>query len=245
MKVLDDVCLLAADTGRARAYVDVAARAGLAFGSAILVGDGNAPSASSRPAETPRFDNTTPLADALRRLNVPIDDLTGAGLNAPAVVQTLAARRRRTVIVAGPSGTIVSAQVLATGEQFLHAHPGRLPDYRGSTTPYYSLLAEGRIFVSVIALTPEIDEGPVLACHEFAPPADRTELDLAFDPWIRAEAMTRVLATPGGPGEPVAAPTAGSAMYYIIHPVLKHLAIMAGGNDRAAAREHGGQEQDS
>jgi methionyl-tRNA formyltransferase len=132
------------------------------------------------------------------------------------------------VIFCGPGGAIGRGPLFATGKRFLHMHPGRLPDYRGSTTIYYSLLSEGRIAVSALFLDPAIDAGPVVAVKEFEPPHDRTLIDHVFDPYIRAQLLVEVLEdyrATGGFAERPQSREEGNT-FYIIHPVLKHLAIL-------------------
>ena len=46
----------------------------------------------------------------------------------------------QTLIYSGYGGTLLRAEVLGTGKKFLHIHGGYIPDYKGSTTNYYSVL---------------------------------------------------------------------------------------------------------
>jgi methionyl-tRNA formyltransferase len=229
MKVLNDVCLLAADTGRARAYLDIIQRAGLIPAYAVLIGPGDAPVASASQLATPLFDNITPLSQALKLAGVSFTEIATDDINAPEVCKALAAHPASIAIFAGPPGAIVRAPLFAVGKKFLHAHPGQLPDYRGSTPMYYSLLAEGKLTVSVIFLERDIDRGPILATMDFPPPDDRAQIDLAYDPWMRAALLAQVLHaySTNGKLEPRPQSNAGGMTFFVIHPVLKHLAILA------------------
>ena len=108
-------------------------------------------------------------------------------------------------------------------------HGGYLPDFKGSTNNYYSLLAEGTIGASAIFLTPEIDGGPVIRRRRFAPPAQRTRIDHIYDSAARARVLVDTLEAWRIHGDWVFELPNNSLgdTYYIIHPVLKHLAILA------------------
>jgi len=226
--MLAEVALLGAETGRTRAYIDLLDRVGLAPGRCLLMRGG--PAAPARPAETDLFDNLTPAAEAARRAGIETTELEAADINAPEVVAQVAALAQTVVLFSGPGGAIVREGLFATRKRFLHAHPGRLPEFRGSTTIYYGLLAEERITVTALLLAPEIDGGPVVGQAAFPPPADRTSIDLAYDPYVRARLIADVLGAYARTGrfEEAAQPEAGAETYHIVHPVLKHLAILAG-----------------
>jgi methionyl-tRNA formyltransferase len=228
LRRLDDVVLFGADTARSRAYLGLLLDAGLRPAACMVLSPPDAPRRAA-PAATDLFDNLTPLAEAARKAGVEVVEIAAGDVNAPHAVAALTACPQRVVIFSGPPGALVKAPLFATGKTFLHAHPGRLPRYRGSTTMYYSLLAEGRIWVTAFILAPEIDRGPVIEVMEADLPDDPTTLDHVFDPVIRARLMVRVLerylktgafqVTDQGKGEEPA--------YFVIHPVLKHIAMLS------------------
>ena len=78
-------------------------------------------------------------------------------------------------------------------EKFLHVHGGFLPDYKGSTTNYYSLLAEGSVGATAIFLTVEIDSGPILNRCKFPVPPDTLEIDHIYDSAARAKVLIQTL----------------------------------------------------
>ena len=114
-------------------------------------------------------------------------------------------------------------------EKFLHVHGGYLPDYKGSTTNYYTLLAEKSVGASSIFLTLDIDSGPILNRCKFPVPPDALELDHIYDSAARAKVLIQTLKDYQAKGEFSYIKndkTEKANLYYIIHPVLKHLAIM-------------------
>jgi methionyl-tRNA formyltransferase len=91
---------------------------------------------------------------------------------------------------------------------------------------YYQLLAEGRLTATALFLERRIDTGPVVASMDFPPPPDRSTIDLAYDPWMRAVLMRQVLAEIAAGRVPSGRPQeSGGRSYFVIHPVLRHLAI--------------------
>ncbi len=232
---LEGVVLLAARSARSRAYLQAMVHFGLAPQAVVLLGDaedGAGPIDGqariwkglmlANPAET--LEQTCNRA-ALPLINVPCLDV-----NAPEAVSALQELSPRIVVYSGVGGQIVSPATLGIGATFLHSHSGWLPDYRGSTTLYYSLLDNKPPGVSAILLDSGIDTGPVIARRRYPMPDADMDLDLVFDPGIRADLMCRVLSDYAWTGflttETKQTPTEGRA-FFVIHPVLKHIARLS------------------
>ncbi|HEY3432207.1 MAG TPA: formyltransferase family protein [Rhodocyclaceae bacterium] len=240
--MLDDVLLLAADTSRSRVYAQALRQAGLLPRYALLVPNRTGTSlpgqsAAAEELQHPRlewmrhgYDLSVPLHATLADGGVDVAALTTHDINSTQAAAEIGARPQSVVIYSGYGGVLVGAGLLGLGKSFLHVHGGYLPDYKGSTTNYYSLLAEGTMGASAIFLTTEIDCGPVLLRRKFSAPIERTGIDHLYDSAARAEVLVQTLAAYARDGEwPSALPeNAGGKTYYVIHPVLKHLAILAG-----------------
>lgn len=140
----------------------------------------------------------------------------------------LEARREKVFVFSGFGGNIVSSSILSLDMKFLYIHGGDVPAFLGSTTNYYSLLTEGQLGGSAIFLTEDLDSGPVLQRQKFPRPDDPELIDYFIDPGLRARVLTDMLIKldkmPSLLEE--AEPVAGGETYFIIHPVLKHLAIL-------------------
>ena len=89
---------------------------------------------------------------------------------------------------------MVPEEMLGLGIPFLHIHSGWLPEYRGSTTVYYSLLNDGDCGVTAILLKPEIDNGDIVARKKYPAPAYGVDIDHLYDNAIRADLLSEVLA---------------------------------------------------
>lgn len=213
--MLDDVAMLGGVTARTRAYLLALREKDLLPSDVVLLkGNGNADDAE--------------IVELLESASVRIQRVDTNDVNDGAVVQALNLLPQRYVIFSGPGGAIVRKALFATGKKFIHVHPGRLPDYRGSTTIYFSLLAESKIEATALLLDEQIDSGPVIGRAAFDIPDDRRTIDTVYDPKIRADLLVSVLQdyVRRGRFETVDQSACGET-YFIVHPVLKHLAILA------------------
>ncbi|MEH7525820.1 hypothetical protein V7149_21500, partial [Bacillus sp. JJ1503] len=91
-------------------------------------------------------------------------------------------------------------------------------------------LSEGNFGASAIFLNERIDEGPVLAKKMYDVPINIPDVDYIYDPYIRADLLVEVLSRYKKMGtfqiEETKNPYEGET-YFIIHPVLKHIAILS------------------
>ena len=236
--MLNDTILLAADTMRSRAYVQAMQHRGIRVAAAIIVrspgtrrygqSEDLAPgSANFGPLFVP--DLTIPLERSVAQITSRIETSEAGSINAGDVTQRLKALDAGLVVFSGFGGELVKPQVLACAEHFLHIHAGWLPDYRGSTTIYYSYLREQRCGASAIFLENSIDTGPIVARKKYPPPPRDADVDYYYDSVIRSDLLVTVLEeyhdTGGFPHLEPQDRSAGST-YYIIHPVLKHIALL-------------------
>lgn len=234
MPVLNSVGFLGSQSARSQLYLQQMTRHGLVPGFAVLLWpDGQrqapVPEHVRRHAADRGFDLDADIRELVREAGIPHCVLPCGDPNAPEVVEAVRKMDADVIIYSGPGGAILRQPLLETGKQFLHVHPGDVPEYRGSTTVYYSLLRENGLAASAIYLEARIDAGPVLMRRHFEPPEDRTVIDIFHDPFIRSELLLDVLRLYAEGREPITehqSPDAGET-YYIIHPVLKHLAILS------------------
>lgn len=242
---LDDIALVAANTTRSSAYLQALIRNRLLPGCVILLESAGA----KMPGQLDRADDSAPevLPDAgedcwsesafdpglsvqelLSRHQIPHVLAPSKDINDPAVVALIAARPESVFIYSGFGGVLLREPVLSCGKRFLHVHGGYLPAYKGSTTNYYSLLDDGSMGASAIFLSAEIDSGPVLLRKSFPAPLVRTRIDHVYDSAARAKVLVETLHHYATSGEWrfELQNNEGGETYYIIHPVLKHIAIL-------------------
>ena len=159
----------------------------------------------------------------------PIDDDANLALFAELPVEVL--------IFSGYRTGILRNAAFEIGKRFLHVHGGYVPDYRGSTTFYYSVLSRGMMGASAIWMDSGIDTGPVLARRQYPVPQG-IDIDYVLDPLMRADTLVHVLTQRAQTGEwPDTEYFSASdgEIFHKIHPVLKHLAL------RRSGLVHGGQ----
>ena len=123
-------------------------------------------------------------------------------------------------------GGVLKKPILNSGTKFIHLHPGIVPQYRGSTCFYYSILNDGNCGVTAYVMEEKLDAGDIIFQKKFQAPKHKF-LDTVFDPHIRSNTLIEMLENnllddcnfkkqDKSEGD----------MYFIIHPVLKHLAIL-------------------
>ncbi len=239
---LDGVVLLAAVTSRSQAYAQALADAGMTPERVIIFEDSAAPRRpptpeSSTPADFGVFTPTLsePLRETCGREGWQIIDVDAGDVNAPEVGRVVADAGAKLMVYSGYGGQLVGDGLLGLGAPILHCHSGWLPDYKGSTTVYYSWLEEGQCGVSAILLDSGIDTGRIVARNLYRPPPAGMDIDHIFDNAVRADTLVRVLhafARDGALNAESADADAGNT-FYVIHPVLKHIAMLSrGGNTK-------------
>lgn len=242
---LDDIALVAANTTRSSAYLQALVRNRLLPGCVVLMENADSlmpGQLDKRDAPAPEilpdagqdcwsecaFDPALSVLDLLKRHQIPYVLAPSKDINDPAVVALIAARPETVFIYSGFGGALLREPVLSCGKRFLHVHGGYLPTYKGSTTNYYSLLDDGSMGASAIFLSAEIDSGPILMRRSFPAPMVRTRIDHVYDSAARAKVLVETLQRYAASREWQfeLQNNEGGETYYIIHPVLKHIAIL-------------------
>lgn len=236
--ILSRVGMLVADTSRTRAYLGALERHNL-LPCEIMYLSG-VPS-QQRFEAVPYFDNLTPARATIERIGLACRVVDCDDVNAPTVVEAVRQSAAEVFVYSGPPGAILGRTLLGSAKRFLHVHTGLLPQFRGSTTIYYSLLLEGLCAASALFLDARIDGGPLLAARTFPAPEDRTTMDYGYDPYIRSLLLVDVLRQHEATGEFRTTPQDDSEgeTYYIMHPVLRHIAILSRRVPAAARRADG------
>jgi len=231
MKQLENVCFFGADTLRSRAYISLLLAAGIVPKSAIIIRASDAASLVG-PLSTKLFDGRTPVGDQLAGVDVPVIHVSADTVNDAVCAEAIRASACSYAVFSGPSGAIVGPTLFETGTEFIHVHPGPLPALRGSTTIYYSLLLGHEVTATGIILRQKIDEGDIIGERTFSAPEDRTRIDLEFDPYIRAVTLVSILSNFIATQHLVRNKQESDGdTVYVIHPVLKHIALLANTKD--------------
>jgi methionyl-tRNA formyltransferase len=226
--------MVAAYSARSRAYAQAMRNTGLAPEHVILFGDPTRDQDADFPANIVTIDGlflpdmTEPLASTCADAGWNVTQIEPQDINSEDVADELEKTGAKLVIYSGYSGQIVGSDLLSRDFDMLHMHAGWLPDFRGSTTIYYSWLMEGRCGVSALLLDTGIDTGPLVRRRHYPIPPPEINVDLLYDSALRADVLVDVLKDYAETGTlKPAADDGEDRTYYVIHPVLKHLALLS------------------
>lgn len=244
----ENIGMIAADTSRSKAYLQALVRNNMLPAYVLLLehdSDNLLPGQQKTSnkiqsvinetdlcwSETD-FDPNKSLRSLLDSFKIPYEVSPSTNINELPVIHLLKNRPEDVFIFSGFGGVLLRKAILDCGKKFLHVHGGFLPDYKGSTTNYYSLIEEARMGASAMFLNEAIDSGPVLLRKKFLPPVNRHEIDHVYDSAARAKVLVDVLSKYKdlGKWEFELSNNSGGETFYIIHPVLKHIAILSEGS---------------
>lgn len=232
--VLEGVAMIACNSARSQAYLQALLAGGMRPKQVMILGEDAAPLAQSGDAQSwnglvlPNLGE--PIAETCRAAGIPVVCTPEADINSDDAARLVAESGARFLIYSGVGGQIVSERVLRLGPRFLHMHSGYLPEYRGSTTLYYALLNGDLPGVSAIFLDPGIDTGPIIERRHYPVPPAWMDVDRHYDAAIRADLLCRVMERHVMSGRIDVAEVQSSEVgrtYYVIHPVLKHVALLS------------------
>lgn len=170
------------------------------------------------------FNEKEHVLDTVEKFNIDCVDIGCIDVNSDIVIAELLKISEEFVLYSGPGGMILREKILSIGKKFIHAHSGWLPRFRGSTTIYYEMLAGRKIGCSVIILNNELDGGDILYRAEYDISEKSVDIDYALDPLIRARTLLDFFHN--GRQEKIKQNANDGLTFYIIHPLLKHCAIL-------------------
>lgn len=148
-------------------------------------------------------------------------------VNSQEVVDCISTYSPDIVVFAGYGGQILKSNLFKLPCQYLHMHPGNLPLERGSTTIYYSILNQRKCTVTSFFMSEEIDQGINLLKSEYNIPLRNVNTDIYYDNIIRADCFGKTLLTLAKKEKFNSHQEFQNEEYYVIHPVLKHIAILS------------------
>jgi methionyl-tRNA formyltransferase len=222
---LDNVGLIATETSRSFIYLQSLLANELIPSRVLLLSDETGEVA---PGQQP---NGSAVSKYLITNKIDHDVLRTREVNHKSVIDYLHNLNLPEIyIYSGYAGAILGKEILSLGKKFLHIHGGYLPKYKGSTTFYYSILEENCVGYSAIFLSEKIDAGQILLRRKFPIPTNLNDFDHIEDPKLRATTLIEVLLRfiKTKKWNETIIPNIETPYYYIIHPVLKNLAIASG-----------------
>ena len=244
--ILTDVAMIAAETSRSSVYLQALLRNQMPPNHVLVLKNSSDNALPGQPAKTnvsstnarieetdecwseANFDRGASVTGLVEKYHIPHQIAPTDNINDLSVVALIKHRPEPVFIYSGYGGVLLKDDILSTGKYFLHVHGGYLPDYKGSTTNYYSLIEEKTLGASALFLNEKIDSGPVLLRRKFPAPKNRLEIDHVYDSAARAKVLIETLESyiRHGKWKCDIDINSGGETYYIIHPLLKHLAIL-------------------
>ena len=243
---LSDIGMIASDTSRSKIYLKSLVANDLIPNSVIVLKNLSANhlpgQVSAVPFLIPQddkkydkdwsesfYDANFDIEEYLQENHIPFVVSPSHDMNDRETIEVIKSTDEKTLIYSGYGGTLLRSEVLGTGKNFLHIHGGYIPDYKGSTTNYYSVIEDDSLGASSIFLTEEIDGGPLFIRKKFSANIDKQLIDHIFDTAARAKVLINTLQKylEVGSWEKISKENQTGDTYYIIHPVLKHIAILS------------------
>jgi methionyl-tRNA formyltransferase len=220
--------ILTPDT-RSKAYIQKIISHSIKLDEIILMNDGktepNHTSEIIKESISSGFDISKPVKATLLENEYNFKEFNFVDINNPELMRYVATSNVDYFVFTG--GGILKEGILGAGPKFLHLHPGIVPQYRGSTCFYYSIMQDNNVGVTAFIMDKNLDTGDIVYQRIFPKP-NHIYIDDVFDPHVRSETLVDVfknqLLEKGkfkkqNPNE--------GETYYIIHPVLKHVATLS------------------
>jgi methionyl-tRNA formyltransferase len=231
------IILLLSKTVRSVAYVQALNNARIQVAEVVLYGDEQqADIHSERSTNPPASDIFCPdisldLDSSLSETNWPLSRCKPKELDNAELICVVENLSADLIVYSGYPGQIVPKTLLDVAP-VIHIHSGWLPDFPGSTTIYYQILQQQRCGASAILLNETIDSGPILTTKHYPLPAPLTDIDYLYDNMIRADLLVEVLANIDKYFDSKKKSSQNEQIlpYYIIHPLLKNIAILSSDN---------------
>jgi len=171
------------------------------------------------------FDISKSVKQTLLENNCKFKEFNFIDINNLSLVEYISNTKIDFLIFTG--GGILRESILNSGPKFVHFHPGIVPHYKGSTCFYYSIIRDNNVGVTCFIMNNGIDTGDIVYQRVFPKP-NHVYVDDIFDPFVRSETLIYVIKNQllekgkfkqQNPNE--------GETYYIIHPVMKHIAILS------------------
>jgi len=167
------------------------------------------------------------LITTLSKTDIPYTIINTPDINSKDVHLAISKSDIKLVIISVYAGQILKSKILSLRKKYIHVHSGKLPQYRGSTTLYYSLLEQNKVAASAIIINEGIDTGDIICIKEFDFNFDPKLIDLIFDPLLRAVVLIYALKHLSKKyKKSMLQNISDGEDYFIIHPLLKHVAIL-------------------
>lgn len=226
---MKDIALILTDTSRSKVYLAMLEMYNLLPNYIIYLRERKRSKIKVRKINNSKNININfDFSEKLKELPLEYEIINTKDIHNKYVIKTLKNRKEKVFIYSGYGGVILKKHILAIGKKFLHVHGGYIPNYKGSTTNYYSIIEKNKMGASAIFLNEKIDSGPIIDRKIFSPPKKKYEIDYFYDSYLRGLVLVNLLKkfkrTQKIKSKKISQKNYKN--YFIIHPVLKHIALL-------------------
>jgi len=232
--ILQDVAMIASNTARTKSYLQMMVKDDLKPSLCLVYSDDRKKMEDEAVEfedgkSSEYFDFDEPVLWTIRKAGMKYEFVETKDINSDEMGERIQSLSQKYLIYSGYGGGILKPHLFKMQKKYVHVHAGILPMYRGSTTAYYSILQESYIGATAIFLSEGIDEGEIITAEKFDIPPAGVNIDLIYEPYLRARVLRKALIQYAEDGKLSGHPqqTDNAQTYFIIHPVLKHIALMA------------------
>ena len=228
-KKLNNLAILCAKNSRSIAYLYFLEKKNLLPSVLILI-DTKKNYKKIQIKKNKYFKYDLDIKKLAKKNNIELVELKKTKVNDDKCYNIIKQLKEKYIIYAANYGDILEARYFSIKKKFIHIHPGKLPKYKGSTTYYYEILNEKSISFSAIFQEKKIDNGKIIAFRNFdLKNLKKNDLDHVYDPYLRSKLLVEVILKLKKNKRLLSRAQSKSKknIYYIIHPLLKHIAILA------------------
>lgn len=166
------------------------------------------------------------IKSLLKKLNIGHYHIDDKDINSIPILNKINEISPELVIFSGYGGDILGPKHFKSPLKYLHMHPGDIPNEKGSTTIYFSILNKGYCTVTSFFMNEKIDSGRTILKTNYDKPWVGVDLDVFFDNMIRSDHLIRTLNIKNYK-ESYDNLYDPHLEYFIIHPILKHISILS------------------
>ena len=155
----------------------------------------------------------------LKKFNFKFIFIKNSHINKKSFSKIIFKYTKKNILLSLYPGEIIKNSSFFQKRNCFHNHTGLLPSYRGSTTIYYSILKEKKIYCTTFKINKNIDDGIILYTNKYNFPKKKMNID-EYDNIIRAKHFVKFLKGETG----INKKNLHEEIYYTIHPVLRNIA---------------------
>lgn len=165
------------------------------------------------------FDISKPISATLKENNLNYKEFNFVNINNKSIIDYI--KKTDVMYYVFTGGGILKKEILNCGKKFIHFHSGIVPQYRGSTCIYYSIIEHDTCGVTAFIMNEGLDTGDIIFQKEYPKP-NHIYLDEVYDSHIRSDTLLEIL---NNDKIITKEQNKQGNVFFIIHPVLKHIAI--------------------